>query len=222
MFECWQALDYIGGSTPVYVPLASGKNVLAYPTKDGAVYLVDADRLGTLYDREQLVAICGTADDACTWDWAGMIVSQPALTELNGVPVIIVPTFMPDRSHPAGIVALRIVETSGTPQLEVVWQAPNFSSSESITRFRQHPSRPAIQTLSNGIQIAWVAEALRGGPGNLMGVRIWDGKIVDDRALAGPGNRFTKPLVMDDLVFVPSCGTDRDSAFIEGYRVNED
>ncbi len=222
MFECWQALDYIGGSTPVHIVLGSGTEVLAYPTKDGAVYLVDANNLGVLYDREQLVSICGTESDQCRWDWAGMIVTQPASTELNGAPLIIVPTFMPDQSHPAGIVALRINDDAAGPNLEVVWQAPNFSSTEAIQRFREHPTRPVIQRLENGVEIAWVGEALRSGPGKLVGVRTWDGKIIEDRQLHGPGNRFTVPLVVDDKIYVASCGTDRDSGYIEGYQIIQD
>ena len=68
MFECWEKLDYVGGSTPVRLETASGKSVLAYPTKDGHVYLVDANHLGTLYQRKKLVDVCGTVAEPCQLD----------------------------------------------------------------------------------------------------------------------------------------------------------
>ncbi|MEZ4459056.1 MAG: hypothetical protein R3E66_04880 [bacterium] len=77
MFECWEKLDYVGGSTPTLVDLPEAGKLLAYPTKDGSVYLVDYLHMGRLHDRKQLVAVCGTPDDPCRWDWAGMIVTQP-------------------------------------------------------------------------------------------------------------------------------------------------
>lgn len=222
LFECWETLDYIGGSTPSLVELEEGR-VLAYPTKDGSVFLVDYDHMGTLHDREQLVEVCGTRDERCRWDWAGMIVTQPAQTTLGGQPLLIVPTFMPDTTHPAGIVGLQVTENEGEgPGLEVAWQAPNFSSPEALERFREHTSRPALQTLSNGVEIVWVAEALRSAPqGNLVGVRAWDGEIVEDRPLAMSGNRFTLPLVVEDRVYIPSCNAARDMSVIEGYRIDE-
>jgi len=218
MFECWGKLDYVGGSTPTLVELPQAGRLLAYPTKDGAVYLVDADELGIMHDRLQLVAVCGTPDDTCRWDWAGMIVNQPELTTVNGKPVLIIPTFMPDKSHPAGIVALELID-GPQAKLKVLWQTPNFSTPESVTRFREHSSRATIQNVAAGLDVAWVVEAKRQGPGRLVGVRTWDGKMVEDLQMAGPGNRFTKPLVVEDRVYVPSCGNDRASGFVEGYRV---
>ncbi len=218
MFECWEKLDYVGGSTPALVELPQAGRLLAYPTKDGAVYLVDADELGIMHDRLQLVSVCGTPDDTCRWDWAGMIVNQPELSMINGKPVLIVPTFMPDKSHPAGIVALELID-GPTAKLKVLWQTPNFSTPESVTRFREHTSRPSIQNVAPSIDVAWVVEAKRQGPGRLMGVRTWDGEVVEDLELSGPGNRFTKPLVVEDRVYVPSCGNDRTSGFVEAYRI---
>lgn len=222
LFQCWEKLDYIGGSTPVLVELDGGPSVLAYPTKDGSVFLVDYEHLGTLHDRSQLVSVCGTEDERCRWDWAGMIVTQPAQTTLDGKPLLIVPTFMPDATHPAGIVGLQVTNEEGVPGLEVAWQAPNFSSAEAVERFREHTSRPALQTLSNGVEVVWVAEALRSQPaGRLIGVRTWDGEIIEDRALAFSGNRFTLPLVVEDRIYVPSCNAARDWSVVEGYRIDE-
>ena len=64
--------------------------------KDGSVYLVDAAHMGTLYDREQLVEVCGTPEDAVQ-DRLGRYDCDAAGADekLMGVPVVIVPTFMP-------------------------------------------------------------------------------------------------------------------------------
>ena len=221
MFQCWEELDYIGGSTPAAVTLpGSGRRVLAYPTKDGAVYLVDADHLGTLLDREQLVAVCGTADSPCRWDWAGMIVTEPAVVELDGRPVLLVATFMPDEAHPAGVVALEVVEDGGTPQLEVLWQAPHFGGDEAMIRFRQHPTRIALQHIEgHHSPVAWVAETFRREQGRLLGIRVWDGAILEDRPLVGSGMRFVEPLVLGDRIYLSSCSEAGEGAFVEGYQV---
>lgn len=219
LFECWARLDYIGGSTPAHLTLPSGAEVLLYPTKDGAVYLVDALHLGTLHDRLQLVSVCGTRDDPCQGDWAGMIVTEPAITSVDGELRALVPTFMPDRTHPAGVVALRIVEAPGaSPQVEVVWRAPDFASAAAVERFRWHPSRIAFGVHA-GVEVAWLVEPSFSGPGRLLAIRVRDGAIVEDAPLAGRGMRFTKPLVLGDRVMVPSCASDDGPSWLEGYAV---
>ena len=218
MFECWGKLDYIGGSTPAYVELDSGLELLAYPAKDGALYLIDAEYLGTLYDREQLVAVCGTETDACLWDWAGMIVTQPAVTELEGEPLLLVPTFMPDASHPAGVVAVAITETDDGPKLDVRWQAPRFDDPVAIERFRRHPSR--IRLSEDG-RVAWLVEtAARGGRGKLLGIQVSDGAVLVDQPLIGPGYRFTQPLMVGDRIFVPSCEPDDGPSRLEIFELS--
>jgi hypothetical protein len=218
LLECWEELDYIGGSTPAYVELASGKELLAYPAKDGALYLFDAEHLGTMYDREQLVAVCGTASDECLWDWAGMIVTQPAVTEVDGDPLLLVPTFMPDSTHRAGVVAVAVVEGDDGPQLEVRWQAPSFDEPASLARFRRHPSRIA---LSHDGQVAWLVEtAPKGGQGKLLALRVDDGRILIDQPLRGPGFRFTQPLVIEDRIAVPSCQPDFGPSALEIFAID--
>jgi hypothetical protein len=218
IFECWAELDYVGGSTPAYVKLQSGTELLAYPAKDGALYLFDAAHLGTMYDRAQLVSVCGTESDACLWDWAGMIVTQPAVTEVDGEPLLLVPTFMPDTTHPAGVVAVAILEDDDGPKLDVRWQAPSFEHAAAIARFRRHPSR--IRLSENG-QVAWLVEtAARGERGNLLALRSRDGAILIDQPLAGPGYRFTQPLLVGERIFVPSCQPDNGPSALEIYDIH--
>src|SRR5690606_25021479 len=51
-FECYAALDWdLGANSPARVELPGGPTVYVLPGKDGGVYLIDADHLGTLYDR---------------------------------------------------------------------------------------------------------------------------------------------------------------------------
>jgi hypothetical protein len=199
------------------VKLASGLELLAYPAKDGALYLIDADHLGTQYDRAQLVSVCGTERDACLWDWAGMIVTQPAVTELDGDPLVLVPTFMPDASHPAGVVAVAITQSDDGPQLAVRWQTPGFEDEAAITRFRRHPSR--IQLSEDG-QVAWLVEtAAARERGRLLALRVSDGAILVDELLAGPGYRFTLPLLIGDRIFVPSCQPDQGPSALEVFDI---
>jgi hypothetical protein len=218
MFECWEELDYVGGSTAAYVKLDSGLELLAYPAKDGALYLFDADHLGTLYDRAQLVSVCGTASDPCLWDWAGMIVTQPAVTQADGAPLLLVPTFMPDRTHPAGVVAVSVVETDEGAKLEVRWQTPGFDEPSALTRFRRHPSRIR---LSHDGRVAWLVEtAAQGERGRLLALRTDDGALLVDELLPGPGYRFTQPLLIDDrIVAVPSCQPDSGPSTLEIYAI---
>lgn len=216
MFQCWQKLDYIGGSTPALVPFGDYR-LLAYPTKDGSVFLVDADHLGTMYDRKPIADYCGTATDGCAWDWAGMIVNQPVVTRVDGTPLVIVPTFMPDRTHPAGVVGLYIVDEGEGPRFRVAWRAPAADDPAAVARFRQHSTRPVLQDLG-GLDVVWVADVRRGGPSDLLGVRAWDGEILVEQRLLGPSNRFTRPLVIDTMIYLPSCTSDDGTSFLEGWR----
>lgn len=155
--ECYARLDYdLGANAPVKVDVSEGSSVYVQPGKDGSVYLVDAEHMGTLYDREQVVEICGAPGDECKQDWAGMIVTHPALTKVDGTPVVVIPTFMFDKTHPAGLVALKIVVKDGAPRFEPFWQAPDFSTSEAVKRFRNYPTRAIIAPFGEeGEAYAW-------------------------------------------------------------------
>ena len=220
MFQCWEVMDYVGGSTPVEVTTRGGVRAFAYPAKDGAVWLVDAEHMGILYDREQMVRICGTPSDPCIWDWAGMTVTQPAVTELGGDPLLLVPTFMPDRSHPAGVVAIRVVDSDEGPKLEEVWQAPSFATEESVRRFRRHPGRLTLHDVPEGPEVGFVVEtAAPGGQARLLTIRAYDGEILQDVELAGSGYRFTKPLVLGDRVYTQSCQSDNGPSTLEVFDI---
>lgn len=216
LFECWQTLDYIGGSTPVQVNY-EGQPLLVYPTKDGHAYLVDGEYLGTMYDRHELVALCGTSEDPCKLDWAGMAVTQPLVGVVDGRDVIMIPTFMPDETHPAGVVALGITGDAANPKFERIWEFPSFDTAEAVSRFRHHPSR---MSLSEDGRWAWIVEQGRNGDkGRIIALDVRTGKKVFDRKMEGTGHRYTVPLVDGDRVYVPSCESDNGTSFIEGYRV---
>lgn len=217
LFECWQLLDYVGGSTPALVEL-NDQRLLAYPAKDGALYLVDYDTLGLMHDRAQLVSICGTDTDPCRWDWAGMIVTQPVVTSVGQTPVVLVPTFMPDQTHPAGVVALDVTENSaGEARLRHRWEFPDFASDEAVSRFREHPGRIALHPERS--DVAFVVETTRGGQGHLFALDTDDGSLLAEHELDGPGQRFTEPLVLDDTVYVPSCDSDAGPGRLEAFEL---
>ncbi|MFP4599908.1 MAG: hypothetical protein ACLFVJ_16740 [Persicimonas sp.] len=223
LFECWQELDYIGGSTPVYVE-TDGYKTLTYPTKDGHIYMVDYTHFGTQFDRHQLVELCGTEDDPCRLSWAGMAVTQPLVVYENGEPIIMTPTFMPDQTHPAGVVAVTLRQGDDGPQYERLWEFPSFDDDAAFERFRGHPSRMSLSTLEEDgetRQIAWIVEVDRGSSGRLIAIDVLDGSPVFDAALSGHGQRYTEPLVTDDRVYVSSCESDFGRGHIEGFELSQ-
>lgn len=221
MFACWEKMDYVGGSTPAYVE-TEGQRLLVYPTKDGHAYLVDADHLGTLHQRKELVKVCGTGDDECRADWAGMIVAQPAVGRVNGKAMAFIPTFMPDATHPAGVFGLRVEVREGKPSLETAWIFPDPESPEALTRFRMHPSQVTLAKVGEaGAQALFLVEPATGGMtnGKLLALRPRDGKLLGEVALAGKGRRFIEPLVHEDVVYAVSCESDRGRSFVEAHRL---
>lgn len=220
MFACWEKLDYVGGSTPAFAE-SNGKRLLAYPTKDGHVYLVDADHLGTLYQRKELVKVCGTKDDACKADWAGMIVGQPSVAQVAGKPLLVVPTFMPDSTHTAGVFGLSVEVEGDNARLETRWVFPDPESPEAKTRFRMHPSQATIaQVTEEGHRAVFLVEPATGQMehGKLLAVRLEDGHLLTDIDKAGRGRRFIEPLVHDGVVYTVSCESDRGRSFLEAHR----
>jgi outer membrane protein assembly factor BamB len=219
LYDCWGRMDYADGSTPVRLTLADGRHVLVYATKDGVVSLVDADQLGVLYDRRRIVAICGTRDDECDMDWAGMIVTQPALAQRGSDPLIIVPTFMADHSHDAGVFALGISDDGSGPRLTAAWQHPAAGSDEARRRFRRHPSRATVAAPLGGESYAFVVEVVPGGQGQLLALRVADGTLAASATLTGPGMRFIRPAVHGDTVYVTSCDSDSGPGHVEAYQL---
>jgi hypothetical protein len=218
-WECLAWMDYdLGASAPVKATLKSGHSVLVQPGKEGAVYLVDAEHLGTQYDRLQIADVCGTPFDPCKAGWMGMIVTQPALTYIDEDPVVVIPTFMPDNTHPAGLVALKIVLAAGKPKLQRFWQYPDPVSSKAVQQFRSHPSLPVISTIGkNGDAIVWTVDI--GNPGTLYGIRIKDGAVMFEQPLLGTGRQLSAPLIYGDTMYLASTLASTGKAMIEAYRI---
>jgi hypothetical protein len=221
LYECWAHFDFLGGSTPELVRMEDGRSVLVYPGKDGYLYLVDAEHLGTMYDRAQVVESCGHEGDKCKADWAGTIVTKPTLGRADDEVVVLVPSFMPDTTHAAGVVAFDVVLETGVPALRRRWEFPDFASPEARERFRWHPSRVALMELSGEGQIGLIVESGKNRPhGVLRGFRVADGRELLSAELKLRGIRFAQPLVHDDVIYVPSCTTpDFGPSTIEAFRI---
>ncbi len=219
-WECLARMDYdLGASAPVKVDMDSGHSVLVQPGKDGGVYLIDAEHLGTQYDRLQIVDICGTKTDKCKFGWMGMIVTQPALAFIDKDPVVVIPTFVADKTHPAGLIALKIVLEKGQPKFKRFWQFPDPSSPEAVQSFRYHTSLPTIAKLGkNGDTIIWVVDT--GNPGTVYGVRIKDGALVAKQALKGTGQHDSFPLIHGNNLYVASTIWGKNKTMIEAYHID--
>ncbi len=215
-WECLAWMDYdLGANSPVKVEVPDGPTVYVQPGKDGSAYLVDAEHMGLLYDRHTLVEVCGTAEDTCRIDWAGMVVTKPTLTEVDGTPVVIIPTFMPDSTHSAGLVALKIILVNGKPRFEPFWQAPDFSTQEARDRFRYHPTRAVVAQFGEaGEKYAWV-----GDMNFALGVRVRDGHIIERQKMLGWRSRNLLPLIHDDILYIPTCKHDDGPSRLEAYAI---
>jgi hypothetical protein len=219
-FDCYAEMDWdLGADSPAHVSIPGGPDVLVMPAKDGGVYLVDATNLGTMYDRRQIAAVCGSDGATCLHGWTGMMVTEPAVTAIGGTPVVLVPTFEFDALHPAGLVALAIVMTNGQPAFQPLWTAPDASSSEAVKHFRESEGRVALGT-SGGVPLAFLVDVDRTtNHGTLYVVRIADGAIVQRQTLAGPGMRFSQPLIADGAVYVTSCKSDSGPGHVEAFTL---
>jgi hypothetical protein len=187
------------------------------PGKDGSVYLIDAHHLGTLYDRAELMAGCGEGGGTCAATWAGTIVAQPTIVNLtDGVVLALVPTFVEDDAHPAGLQALEISMAGGMPHLIPRWQAPSFATPESIRAFRHHAGGVTVVDVAREPFAAVVETAPPGQSGNLFWIRVRDGVIVGKLRLSGSGQRFSRPLALDGMLYVPSCEHTDTPDFNEG------
>ncbi len=218
--ECLAWMDYdLGASSPVKAKLKNGQSVIVQPGKEGAVYLLDADNLGTQYDRLQLVDICGAPDDMCKASWMGMIVTQTALEYVDGEPVALIPAFMPDKTHLAGVFALKIVLENGQPKLHKHWQFPDPSSSKALQSFRSHPSLSAISGEEIYVDpIVWVVDI--GPNGTLYGIRVKDGTLLAEQSLLGAGRQLSLPLIHGKTIYLASIMPNTGKTFIEAYRVS--
>jgi hypothetical protein len=219
-WECLAWMDFdLGASAPVKVNLKSGHSVLVQPGKEGAVYLIDAKHLGTQYDRLQIVDICGTSTDPCKAGWMGMIVTQPVETTIGEDNVVIIPTYMPDNTHPAGLIALKIILVDGKPKFQRFWQYPKPSSSKAVQKFRSHPSLPVMSTIGKDEDaIVWTVDI--GNPGTLYGIRVKDGAVMVEQSLFGTGRQLSAPLIVGNTVYLASTIPANGKAIIEAYRIH--
>lgn len=217
--ECLAWMDYdLGGSAPVKIQMENGLSVLVQPSKDGGVFLIDAKHLGTQYDRLQIVDVCGTKTDQCKLSWMGMIVTQPVHTTINEEPIVVIPTFVPDKTHPAGMVALKIVLENGQPKFKRFWQFPQTSNLDALKLFRSHPSLPTINKQSaSANEIVWIVDINQNG--TIYGVRIKDGALVAKQTLKGAGRPLSTPLIFSNNIYVASIMPGTNKAMIEAYRI---
>ena len=216
--ECLAWMDYdLGGSTPVKLQL-NKHTLLVQPGKDGAVYLLDAKYLGKQYDRLQLVDVCGTTKDICKAGWMGMAVTKPVISYHHSIPIIIIPTYMPDNTHTAGVVAVSVVLRKGRPHFKKVWQFPDPKSKAAITGFRSHPSLPIMTELSKSKEaVVWVVDI--GTNGNLYGLRAKDGALVAKQSLQGAGRQLSTPVIHNGVIYLASIMPSTGKTFIEAYKI---
>ena len=187
--------------------------------KDGAVYLIDAQHLGTLYDRAPIMPGCGEGGGTCTATWAGTIATKPAIATVDGVVLALIPTFVSDDVHPAGLQALAIDTTGPAPRLVPRWRAPAGGDPAASGGFRHPPGGVSVVAV-NGERYAALADP--GSPsGTLYWIRVRDGAVLDRLALAGGGQRFAAPLAANGVLYVPSCQHAGTPSFEEGPSMLE-
>jgi hypothetical protein len=215
LFQCYAALDWdLGASSPTRAVLPGGAEVILQPGKDGAVYLFDAKHLGKLYDRAPIMAGCGEGGGACRATWAGTMVTKAALATLDGATIALLPTFVEDDVHPAGLQAVDISTAGGSPKLSPRWQAPPFDTPASISAFRGPPSGVSVVDVAGEPFAAVVDTSTK--PATLYWVRVRDGAVVQRLALAGAGQRYARPLATAGVLYVPSCEHTGAPSFEEG------
>lgn len=214
--QCSAKLDFaLGSSSPVFATTASGREVGIQPSKDGALYLFDAHHMGPMLQRLRVRDICGSNGGTCTANWAGTMVTQPALAQVDGAPVVIVPTFYFDHTNPAGVVALDLYEDADGPHLRERWSAPARDSAEAVERFREHTGRAAvIEYPGFGPQVV-IADPDDGG-GLLYLIDAATGAIRARGALDGAGRKYIRPAVVGTRAFVASCNGGPDTGKLPG------
>ena len=206
LLGCYALLDWdLGANSPARVKLPGGPAVVVMPGKDGAVYLFDGDHLGTLYDRAPIMPVCGVGGANCLADWAGTIVTRPAIVTVDGAVLALVPTFIEDDAHAAGLQALEISMATGAPQLLPRWRAPSPSDPDALSGFRQHSGGVTVVDVGGEPFAALVDDVVDGGSGTLYWIRVRDGTVVQKVGLAGSGMQFVPPLAANGALYMPSC-----------------
>jgi len=218
-WECLAWMDYdLGASAPVKVNLKDGPEVWVQPGKEGGVYLIDAEHLGTQYDRMQIIEICGTKADPCKLSWRGTIVTHPVVDYSEQDPIVIIPTFISDSTNPAGLIALKIVMENKIPKFKKHWQFTGSSKKPITKSFRGHPTLPVIANLGKHAEAyVWVVDISKSG--TLYGVRVKDGSLAAQIALDGTGYPLSKPIIYNNKIYVVSNEPGIKKAWLEGYRI---
>ncbi len=217
-WECLAWMDYdLGANTPVKLQLNNGQSVIIQPGKDGGAYLIDAQHLGIQYDRLQIAKLCGSPTDLCKLSWAGMIVTQPIVTQANDIPIVIIPTFSADKTHPAGLVALTVSLSTGKPKLKELWRFPAPNHANALNMFRSHPSFPVLTTYIGNEAIVWLVDI--GEHGTIYGVRAKDGVLVAEQKLAGSGRQLSMPIIIGQRIYVASKMPTTGKAMIEAFTI---
>ncbi len=218
-WECLAWMDYdLGANAPVKVNLKNGLNVWIQPGKEGAVYMIDAEHLGTQYDRMQIIDICGTSSDPCYLDWRGMIVTQAVVARIDGKPIVIIPTFISDNTHAAGLIALEIILQQGKPKFKKLWQFSGPPGKKITESFRSHPTLPILAKPEGSNEwYVWIAEIDEHG--SLYGVRVKDGTLAAQISLVGTGQPLSTPLYFNNTIYIPSNAPGVKKAWLEGYRI---
>jgi len=218
LLGCYAEVDWdLGANAPAVVNLPNGPTVAIQPGKDGSLYLIDLQHLGTLYDRLPITSTCGEGGSSCAADWAGTIVTRPEIVTLDGAVLALVPTFMPDGVHPAGLQAIEVsAEGASRPHLVPRWQAPRFGNPESVKAFRNHPGGVTVFKVGAEPFAAIVDTASPGKVGTLYVIRVRDGEIVQRVTLGGAGERYAAPLALDGVLYVSSCEHTAAPGFNEG------
>jgi hypothetical protein len=205
-FRCYAFLDWdLGSGSPAVVDIPDGPRAVVLPAKDGGLYLADLEKLGTLYDRLQVVEPCGSHGGACRATWAGMLVTKPEIAVIDGQPIAVVAAFNEDKTNAAGLVGVRVLMKDGVPRLERAWEAPSFDSPDAVEAFRHHPSRVRLLDIEGETHAAVVDIGAPNRPGMVYLVRVRDGAIRVQQTLIGIGQRFTQPLAIGEDLFFPSC-----------------
>jgi hypothetical protein len=220
LLSCYARFDWdLGASSPAVLPLPGGGRALVQPGKDGALYLADADHLGTLYDRLPLVPGCGEGGGTCRATWAGTIVTKPAVVAAGGETLALIPTFVSDDVHPAGVQAVALDTTGAGPVLRARWQAPALDDPAARSGFRSPPGGVAVAEVEGEPFAAVVDPSV--SPALLFWIRARDGAVVQRVPLVGGGQRYAAPLVDGGVLYVPSCGRTGTPSFDEGPSVLE-
>jgi hypothetical protein len=215
--ECMEFNDWdMGSVSPVRVQ-AGGRSFYVTAGKGGDVFLLDAERLGVLYDRVQVLDLCGTATDPCPDQQSGLIITEPAVATIDGEPVVIIPSFNRDATHAAGVTAYRVRVPDQGPKLQVVWRVPDPASLQARQWFRAPPTRPVLQMIGSE-PVVWVADNSRGG--HLLGIRVRDGRVLADIAAGGWPMRNSKPVIYNDVLYLPAAVQGHDNlTWIEAYSI---